>query len=113
MIVATLEGGLGNQMFQYAAGRALATRHDTELRLDASNYLFAPQRPYGLDQFGIRADVLSSSASLWLRARRRLASSLRLRGRLTFAAEPGSMLHPGFHDFPDHTCLCGYWQHEE
>jgi hypothetical protein len=36
MIVVQLSGGLGNQMFQYAMGRALAARHDTRLVLDSS-----------------------------------------------------------------------------
>ncbi len=34
MIFVRLTGGLGNQLFQYAAGRALALRRGTELRLD-------------------------------------------------------------------------------
>jgi hypothetical protein len=36
MIVVQLSGGLGNQMFQYAAGRALAARHGAQLVLDSS-----------------------------------------------------------------------------
>jgi len=36
MIIAKLSDGLGNQMFQYALGKHLACRHDTELRLDLS-----------------------------------------------------------------------------
>jgi hypothetical protein len=36
MIVVQLSGGLGNQMFQYATGRALAARHGTQLVLDSS-----------------------------------------------------------------------------
>jgi hypothetical protein len=36
MIVVRLMGGLGNQMFQYAAGLRLAHRHQTELKLDLS-----------------------------------------------------------------------------
>lgn len=35
MITARLLGGLGNQMFQYAAGRALALRRGVDLALDA------------------------------------------------------------------------------
>ena len=31
MIYVRLNGGLGNQMFQYACGRALAHEHHTEL----------------------------------------------------------------------------------
>ena len=33
-IVVMLQGGLGNQMFQYAAGRSLAKRLETNLVLD-------------------------------------------------------------------------------
>jgi len=36
VIVVQLSGGLGNQMFQYATGRALAARHGTQLVLDSS-----------------------------------------------------------------------------
>ena len=34
MVIVKLQGGLGNQMFQYAAGRALAEKHGTTLKLD-------------------------------------------------------------------------------
>src|SRR4051794_31622229 len=34
MIVLRCKGGLGNQLFQYAAGRALAERHGVPLRID-------------------------------------------------------------------------------
>lgn len=36
MIVVVMRGGLGNQMFQYAAGRALSARSGTPLLLDAT-----------------------------------------------------------------------------
>jgi hypothetical protein len=36
MIVVKLMGGLGNQMFQYAAGQSLAIKHKTNLKLDLS-----------------------------------------------------------------------------
>jgi len=38
MIIVRLLGGLGNQLFQYAAGRALAVRKKTRLCLDISAY---------------------------------------------------------------------------
>ena len=38
MIIAQLKGGLGNQMFQYAAGLSLATHRNVDLLLDVSLY---------------------------------------------------------------------------
>ena len=38
MIVVRFKGGLGNQLFQYAAGRALAARHGVPLQFDARWY---------------------------------------------------------------------------
>ncbi len=37
MIIVKLIGGLGNQMFQYAAGKALASQYNTVLKLDKSH----------------------------------------------------------------------------
>jgi hypothetical protein len=50
-------GGLGNQLFQYAAGRALATRLRTRLILDCSATAGA-ERPFVLDRYLIDADVI-------------------------------------------------------
>ena len=36
MIITTLTGGIGNQMFQYAVGKKLAKINNTELVLDLS-----------------------------------------------------------------------------
>lgn len=56
-------GGLGNQMFQYAAGRALAARRDVELKLDLSwfgkKHKHTTPRRYSLDNFNISAPTIS------------------------------------------------------
>lgn len=60
MIVVRLKGGLGNQMFQYALGRALQHRRGDELRLDVTYLLgnsvfkWDVPREYDLDVFGIQ-----------------------------------------------------------
>ncbi len=46
-IITKLIGGLGNQMFQYATGRALAHRLDVPLSLDASGFEHYDLRRYG------------------------------------------------------------------
>jgi hypothetical protein len=38
MIIISLMGGLGNQMFQYAAAKHLSILHNTALRIDASHF---------------------------------------------------------------------------
>lgn len=66
MIIVRLAGGLGNQMFQYALGRALALRHGVPLLLDLEPLQDRTPRParqrfvfreYGLDLFAIVASV--------------------------------------------------------
>lgn len=54
MVIVRLTGGLGNQMFQYAAGRSLAIAKKCELKLDISKYE-EPNEPreYSLGQFNI------------------------------------------------------------
>ena len=57
MILVSLKGGLGNQMFQYACGRAISLRHAQTLKLDLSGFDHAMKsdtpRMYGLDSWNI------------------------------------------------------------
>lgn len=59
MIVVKLIGGLGNQMFQYATGRALADAHACDLKLDVSGFDDYKLRVYELADYRIRASVAS------------------------------------------------------
>jgi Glycosyl transferase family 11 len=52
-VVIGLSGGLGNQMFQYAAGRALSLRLGVPLHLDLSWFFGRKDRRYALAPFGI------------------------------------------------------------
>lgn len=57
MIITKIVGGLGNQMFQYAIGRAAAEKHGLPLLLDTYDFK-TYRRPYFLDKFNIKEDYL-------------------------------------------------------
>jgi len=57
MIIVNLTGGLGNQMFQYAFGKTIATKLKVDLKLHFTNALFNTQRPYELNFFNISASM--------------------------------------------------------
>lgn len=54
-VIANLIGGLGNQMFQYATGRAVAHRHGVPLLLDSSGFAHYDLRRYELGELSIQA----------------------------------------------------------
>lgn len=64
MIIAKLIGGLGNQMFQYSAGKSLAVRNNTELKMDISGFKdqssLATPRVYALNVFNIQENFASN-----------------------------------------------------
>jgi hypothetical protein len=62
MIITKIQGGLGNQMFQYAVARHLAIKNNTELKMDISffnNVGDNTYRKYRLDNFNIEENFLS------------------------------------------------------
>jgi len=66
MIIVRLSGGIGNQMFQYACGRAISLQLNTKLALDHSfleDKTYKPDftyRDYALDVFGIQNKISPS-----------------------------------------------------
>src|SRR5436190_9560810 len=54
MVVVKLEGGMGNQLFQYAAGRYLAQKLNAELKLDIDIYTTENKRQYALHHFNVQ-----------------------------------------------------------
>jgi hypothetical protein len=61
-VTSILDGGLGNQMFQFAAARALSLRQGAALRLDLRRLRARDHRPYGLGDFhaGGRFETIES-----------------------------------------------------
>jgi hypothetical protein len=59
--ITALTGGLGNQMFQYAAGRALAERHGAPLLLDIRGLKHDTLRSYALSRFQLDAEFAAEA----------------------------------------------------
>jgi len=120
VIVVHLTGGLGNEMFQYAAGRALAARHGSELVLDPSWFEGEGGgevgfiRRYELGCFDLEARV-ARVQDVARFPRSRVEARLRrvLPGRPVLHAleEPAfGAPAPEIVGAPDDTYIRGYWQ---
>ena len=114
MIVTKLMGGLGNQMFQYAAGRALAEKHGTPLALDLSDYKHLETRPFDLSKLNTRFEIAGAETTAipggkrWQRILKKI-----IPGPWKILSEKHFHFDPGVLKAPDQTYLLGYWQSEK
>lgn len=66
-VVVALQGGLGNQMFQYAAGRAVALRSGVPVVQDLRLLLHQGKHAYGLGEFrlGAQPELITEGPPPW------------------------------------------------
>ena len=121
MIIVRLIGGLGNQMFQYAAGRSLAKRNNAVLKLDVSSYAeYYKLRKFSLNAFDIKATFASQSEiyKLTLRPKGVLRKICNRLFNVKYSRPPSLIKEKHFHydprflTLPDNVYLEGYWQSE-
>ncbi len=119
MVYVKLQSGLGNQMFQYAAGLRLARKHGTGLGLEIKSFRRDRLRGYGLNLFNISGQVLTPPRPWQLRAiSRRL---FHRRATLTDGSRPefwreganGLKFNEKILAASDGACLEGYFQSEK
>jgi hypothetical protein len=120
MVVVQLAGGLGNQMFQYAAGRALAQQWQTTLKLDLSYFDGQDLRAYSLGGFKLQPQFATHTEVAWLtgkhlrrlaRWRYRLAQALRPPGQRAVVTEQHYLHYqPELFGSARDVYLAGYWQ---
>jgi hypothetical protein len=117
MIVVKLSGGLGNQLFQYAAGFALADAHNTSLILDTSFLMGRQQRvthrKFELHKFDIRAKYGDKLLSPFSHALSPIPRLFKLSTGWNLVNERGTISHSSFFQIPDNTYLVGHWQSPE
>jgi hypothetical protein len=123
MIVVKLYGGLGNQMFQYAAARRLSLFRNTPLKLDLSWYdnekdSGTTGRPFELaDCFNIEAEVLANPTNLIVLNSddriQKLKNHIIRRPYLIRQAEQKFNFDRSLLTAPSNSYLEGYWQSEK
>lgn len=121
-VIVRIEGGLGNQLFQYACGRSLADRLGCKLALDLRGLDIQGDRPFQLDGYQIRADIadlelLSSLPNLrpsrWNRTRSRMAQLFPLFYSFPMFWPRSFAFDQRFEQLARPVYLVGYWQSEK
>lgn len=123
MIVVELQGGLGNQMFQYALGRHLSLINEAPLYLDTAflqdrspreNFTF---RNFDLDIFNIEASIAPAKTAKKYGQNKQVLTKIISRiwkpTALKFIGEKKFSFTPSVLELPSNVYLNGYWQSEK
>jgi hypothetical protein len=122
MIIVKLKGGLGNQLFQYATGRAIAERTGMTLKLDVSSYQSDALRNYRLraypvvDKFATAEEIecLNPSKAHYARwTASRIRNALKPYYGRSYLKERGFPFDPAILQVRQPVYLNGYWQSEK
>jgi len=120
LIVAQICGGLGNQLFQYAASRAFALQVNAQLELDSSAYRCGVdrfKREFLLDKFNVHTPITTGTKFYGLSGTRmvlKMASSINTllpKQYKSILEEKGPFYAPIIvSDNTNRVYLIGYWQ---
>lgn len=116
MLVMRVQGGLGNQMFQYAFGQYLAKNRSYEVRYDTSSFATDRLRDHALDAWQIDLPQVETK-TLPLFPKRfggkgyKNLLSAKLPMKRVREKKP-YFFHPRYTKVGNHTYLDGYWQNE-
>ena len=125
MILVRLKGGLGNQLFQYAAARALALKHNTEVFLDLTllqdrtPLMDAVFRDYELYAFNLKENfankkIIEYYNPLPTSILKRILNKIRkIILKPSVYIESAHLYNSTFFKLPDDSCLVGLFQSEK
>ena len=124
-LIVRLKGGLGNQMFQYAAARALAIRNNMELVLDNISGFIRDKvyrRTFQLNRFPVQVRPAPVFAQLpfWIESWREKLGfersepiTIRPWGTYLWEKEPKFFIEIANYDLGRNTWMEGHWQSEK
>ncbi len=126
MIISKIAGGLGNQLFMYAAGKRLAQKHNTVLKLDIDGYRYVGSsleyNKYKLEHFNISEAIATEEEIKIIRGqnsklKRAAAKYLPKRMlptlNINHVRERNLQFDSDILNLPDNVYLDGYWQSEK
>lgn len=120
MIIASISGGLGNQMFQYAIAKSMAQKNKDIFKLDISFYSTQTLRKYELNLFNIQEDKATQKECGLLRGRVELLFKIAKKLNLpcnrpvTYVREKKSaVFDEEIYGLQGDIYLDGFWQNEK
>ena len=115
MIIIKLNGGLGNQLFQYSLGRKLSIKNNDVFKLDLSDFTKDNPRSYGLGEFNIIENFASDEdinkikkSGVW-----KLVDKLKPYCKRSAIKYKGYDFDPNILKLSGNFYLDGYWQSEK
>ncbi len=116
MIISHINGGLGNQLFQYAAGKALAEHHQVPFKIDKSYYSRINFRSFELENFNIKLSYASedeirnaTNKNLLIKAYSKILPP----HKKVIFTEPHFHFYNNFFKASPNSFLIGLWQSEK
>jgi len=116
MIITRLEGGLGNQLFQYAIGRHLSLKNNTGLVLDTSNYLIDKNnRHYELCRYNIKVKTANIITCIFVRLGKYIIPKIteHIKLPIKYVKEQYNYFNSEILSEKRNIILDGYWQSEK
>ncbi|HEY5125307.1 MAG TPA: alpha-1,2-fucosyltransferase [Ignavibacteria bacterium] len=125
MIITKINSGLGNQLFQYAASRAISIRSNATLKLDITFYESDTIRKYRLNQFNVIENLATGDEielykteeavkkTFFKKVLNRMNSSgIEYVGKNHIKEKPWVNFEPSVLKLKDNFYLEGYWQNQ-
>jgi hypothetical protein len=110
MIITKIQGGIGNQLFQYAVGRSLTEQYKVPLKFDIEWYKTSEFRRFLLDKFNISGEIATIQEIQRLNPEGFFAKTFTKKSTFT---ETEDRFYDELLHLSGNAYLNGYWQSEK